>query len=242
MKMVAYHFDTRPLLMLLGLFFKKPAVIHIRCVERGGGIMGENAVLGDNAGAQSIGVLDKQTVMTDTKSHYKVKVGVCVVEKLCLQNGVAHINADFLAFGRNANVDLGCCSAFTDNSVNLKTVVAEDFSEGARFLYETEAGCNADFGCTDFAGKLDYLFNAGTFAVSFVLDLSRGNCDAVVFGAHQLIHSALVGVGIYIGCKTEFGISAVLIMTVISVTVKAGKVRRMFFFHGDSSRGVLRAG
>ena len=92
-------------------------------IVRAGGVEGScrivacDAILGDKGGDVGIGVAVEEAVVAYAETDDYIEVGLYLVQKARLKDGVAHCRADLFTFGRNAHRGLGTSFDLADDCV-----------------------------------------------------------------------------------------------------------------------------
>ena len=227
-----YCFD----ILILQIKFKINASLHseflliIRAggVEGGSRIIAGDAVFGDKCGDVGIGVAVEEAIVADTETNDYVEIGMDLVQKACLKDGVAHCRADFFTFGRNAHRGLGTSFDLADDCVWLKTAGTEDAGEDACFIDQADTVGYADASCADLTGKLHNFLDTGPLAVSFIFDF-RARLHYLEIAVFFITLQSPGGIFFReISRETEIGICPYLEFTILSAAVNAAE---SLFFH-----------
>jgi hypothetical protein len=139
-------------------FVRSPdaAVITVSRLQRPDGVVREHPLLRDQAGGQSVGILEERAVRADAEPQNEVQFRPGVVQQFGLRYGVAHglvtAGLDLFNIGQ-ANGVLRHAAMFARDGRHREPVAFHDAAQRVGEVDEADAGRYANFSVAKFLGE-----------------------------------------------------------------------------------------
>ena len=186
--------------------------------------MPQHPVLCHRRGGQGLRISVKQTVVSHAESHHYIQVCLCLIQQLCLEDGITGSLSHGVALFINAKLHLGHSAGLAADAVHLKAVLPENGGQGAALRQKAHAGGDAQFFGPYLPGEIHDLLHAGVLAVVLTLHIGGGHGDFMNFLLAVAVQRLPERLRVHVGGHAEIRICVVPLQTAFCSTVNAGQL------------------